>query len=518
ISPNAHYDHYRSLPAVENFNQTENNLFTIDDVNGLGSGDLARRIILTMGCHSGLSVDDTAGGTINQPEDWAQVYGTQRAVYLGNTGYGYGDTATVALSEQMMANVAAGLGNGHTIGQNLSQAGQDEFGRAGLYGVYDLKAIEEATLYGLPMWRVNVSGASPITGSGSETGPVLPDTQTGLFSASFSKSPTFTEESAPPNADGTSDGTYFTADGGTQFMQWRPITPKTEVDATQDGLIATGAILTDLVSRDESGIDAVFARPNTTDQAGREPEVEFPDVIFPTTFATLGTYELLNPERTGDSTVRQQSLNLLAGQYVGPTDTQRLFDRMDGQVYYVPEGTAVDWTPPKILDVEANVSGLDVGFSVDVEDPDSGVSRVVVLYRSAQSENVSDWTAVDLVPLGSGTWAGGGTFDPSVNLPLDYIVQALNGDGVPGIAVFKGDLYQAEVVPDDPDVNQPPDVGEITAPTDPVQLGLEVTASAPFSDDGSLATAVWSWGDGTVTDGVIDTTNGVITGSRLYVE
>ena len=504
ISPNAHYDHHRALPAIGNLNQQEGDLFTIADVTGLNDGALATRIIFTMGCHGGLNVDDKATGN-DQATDWAQVYGAERAIYIGNTGYGYGDTATVALSEQVMANLAAGLGNGQTIGQNLSQAGQDQFGRAGLYGVYDLKAIEEATLYGLPMWRVSVAGASPITDNGTDTGPVLPDPQTGLLAASFSKSPVFTEVVTP-------DGTFFAADEGTQFIQWRPITPKTEVDATQPGLVGTGAVLTDLVSRDVALPNAVFARPNTTDQAGREPEVEFENIIFPTTFTTLGTFELLNPARTGNPITRQQSLNLLAGQYVGLNDTQRLFDEMEGQIYYASEGAVIDWSAPRITSVAANVSDDQVGFLVDADDAESGVSRVVVLYRSSVTGGVSEWTALDLIPLGGGTWAGAGS---TLIAQPDYIVQAVNGDGVTDIAVFKGDFYEAESIPDVPGVNQPPVVGPITVSPELVQIGTTVAASAPVTDE-ALGTTIWFWGDGSTSVGTPG--SGIISGSHIYSE
>lgn len=511
ISPNAHYDHYRSLPAIGNLNQDETDLFEVGEITALGVDDLANRIIFTMGCHGGLQVDDTAGGIVDQPTDWAQVYGAKRAVYIGNTGYGYGDTATVALSEQIMANLAANLGNGQTIGQNLAQAGQEQFGRAGLYGVYDLKAIEEATLYGLPMWRVSVPGADPVESNGSETGPVSTDPMTGLTAAPFSTSPSFTLESSE-------DGDFYSSDEGTQFMHWRPITPKTGVDATQGGLIATGAILTGLQSRDVPLPDPVFARPLTSDTPNLEPEVEFPDVIFPTTFATLGTYDLLNPDRVGDPTITQQSLNLLAGQYVGPTGTQRLFDQIDGQVYYAPENSDVDWTPPSITDVDADVVGTSVTFSVSASDPDSDVARVVVLYRSSASGGVSDWTALDLIPLGGGDWGGGGGFDPSVGTTPDYIVQVLNGDGVADYASFKGDLYEAVIVPDDPGVNQPPEVGPISFdPGEAVEIGNSIAASATVADeDLSGVTAVWSWGDGTVAEATIS--GGTATGSHTYDE
>jgi predicted outer membrane repeat protein len=504
ISPNAHYDHYRALPAIGNLNQTEDDLFTIDDVKGLGSTDLASRIIFTVGCHSALNVPNLS--TNDQSEDWAEVYGDFRAIYIGNTGYGYGDFVTVALSEQVMANLAANLGNGQTIGQNLSQAKQDQFGKAGLYGVYDLKAIEEATLYGLPFWRVDVNGALPITSNGSETGPVELEPETGLLAAPFSKSPAFAKEITP-------DGAFWTADEGTQFLHWRPIQPKTEIDATQDGLVATGVVLTDLETRDEQLGDPVFGRPNTSDFSGREPEIEFRDSIFPTSFASVGTSDLLNPERSDGPTMLQQRVNLLAGQYVGPLGIQRLFDQIDGSVYYSDDPAGVDWTAPVITTVDADVVGNQATFLVEANDPDSNVSRVVALYRSSAVGATSGWTSIDLIPVGGQAWAGGGTFDTGLTPPLDYIVQVVNGDGVVAVSTFKGEFHKAAVIPIGG--NNPPTVGEITGPTGPIEVNTTADFSAPVSDDGPAPpTVVWDFGDGTTASSSV--ANGETSVSHIY--
>ncbi|MFC2062647.1 CARDB domain-containing protein, partial [Chloroflexota bacterium] len=57
--------------------------------------------------------------------------------------------------------------------------------------------------------------------------------------------------------------------------------------------------------------------------------------------------------------------------------------------------------------------------------------------------------------------------------------------------------------------NVNPDLGDITATIDPVEVGTPVTASASFTDVGTLDThtALWDWGDGTsvgtITDGIV---------------
>ncbi|MBN2098922.1 MAG: PKD domain-containing protein [Dehalococcoidia bacterium] len=68
--------------------------------------------------------------------------------------------------------------------------------------------------------------------------------------------------------------------------------------------------------------------------------------------------------------------------------------------------------------------------------------------------------------------------------------------------------------------NVPPAVGAITAPIDPVPVNTAVDASASFTDPGILDThsAVWEWGDGGTSVGLLDETggSGSVTGSHTY--
>ena len=81
-----------------------------------------------------------------------------RGAYLGNTGYGYGDSLVVAYSEELNRLFAQRIAAGSTVGNAIVAAKQDYFGGLGVFGVYDEKSMAEFTLYGLPMW--SVSGAA----------------------------------------------------------------------------------------------------------------------------------------------------------------------------------------------------------------------------------------------------------------------------------------------------------------------------------------------------------------------
>jgi hypothetical protein len=91
-SINAHYDHYRSLPADENAAHRESILYTTADLAGRSTNG---RVIFTMGCHSVLPVSDFVFADVLK-NDWVQAYAQIGAVvYMGNTGFGIGDTAAV---------------------------------------------------------------------------------------------------------------------------------------------------------------------------------------------------------------------------------------------------------------------------------------------------------------------------------------------------------------------------------------------------------------------------------------
>jgi hypothetical protein len=63
-------------------------------------------------------------------------------------------------------------------------------------------------------------------------------------------------------------------------------------------------------------------------------------------------------------------------------------------------------------------------------------------------------------------------------------------------------------------------VGEISAPIDPLEVTSTVLASADFTDPGKYDThtAIWDWGDGIASDGIIEETNGSgsVTGNHIY--
>jgi PKD repeat protein len=133
------------------------------------------------------------------------------------------------------------------------------------------------------------------------------------------------------------------------------------------------------------------------------------------------------------------------------------------------------------------------------------------------------------------TFNGTGSFDPDGD-PLTY--DWVFGDGNTGAGATPthtyadNDTYNVCLTVTDPyglsdtqcttaDIaNVAPTVGPITAPTDPVQVGTPINASADFTDPGTADThtAEWDWGDSAVETGTVTQGAGFgsVTDSHTY--
>ncbi|MEM9654639.1 MAG: hypothetical protein AAGA65_21290 [Actinomycetota bacterium] len=157
---NAHFDQYRALPADQSAAGIEEELYTTEEVNRADRiGDLLGRIVFSMGCHGGLNVPDQLFADADpRALDWAQTFGRQQAVFVANTGYGYGETEGVELSERLMQLFAERLDGSVSVGEALLYAKQTYVGtRQAEYGPFDEKVLQQATFYGLPIYRVGVT-------------------------------------------------------------------------------------------------------------------------------------------------------------------------------------------------------------------------------------------------------------------------------------------------------------------------------------------------------------------------
>jgi hypothetical protein len=418
-SINAHFDHTRLLPAAENKAKRQANLYVSQDILDRGAGAVDQRVLFSMGCHSGLAISDQIYGAGDPlAKDWSQAFLAGGAfAWIGNNGYGLGDTVEVAYSERLHALLSRNLDE-LPLGEALAQAKQEYLSTLGVVSPYDAKVVMEASLFGLPMLRVG-SGAPP---SPPAPLPTHVDPATGLQAASFNVSPSFTL--VPPLGEPAPDGRFYRAQT-TQTTNRRPIEPALSFDVTQPGKVAHGIVITSLQSLpDEANFDAAFSRV-VNDQAEDEPEL-VGEAAYPAKIQSLSTFSSF-----ASPNVTRQNAVLIAGLYRSDgipdplgVGIHRLYDQIGGYVVYTAPAET-DFTPPELGPLETQNIGTGVGFAVNVTDAAGTVEDVKVIYRDC----LGSWRLSTLQPSGVNRWSGGGTVAPSGCAEIDYYLQAVDDAG-----------------------------------------------------------------------------------------
>ncbi len=430
-SLNAHYDQHRALSAQGNTNHDESPpfLFTTTDVASKGVNGVVGRIVFTMGCHAGFSLFDglpyfTSGQPADFALDWPQAYMEGGAIeFMGNTGFGLGDTASVAYSERLNQLFAQRLNGTMSVGEALEYAKQEYIGDLGVVSLYDAKVGNEATLYGIPTYRLG-TGTPP---AAPASAPTHTDSATGLTSLDFSVNPTFTLHS-PTLPSGTALGNYYSANdpngSGVQVTNRRPIEPLTSLDVTEP-TTAHGVLVTALASHDVSGFNAAFGRV-ADDSSKIEPQLRG-IVDFPASIQSLATIATPNGQR--------QRAVLIAGHFASDpnpaTGKQRLYDTIGGTVLY---STSTDFVRPTITHMQVLQVGSTVGFEADVADLDGNgvagtIKEAIVLYLDGSGI----WQRANLA-CASGRCSGGG---PLTGATIDYIAEAVDSAGNVGLNANK---------------------------------------------------------------------------------
>ena len=409
------------------------------------------RLVFSMGCHSGLSVDDS-GYTPGDPRaaDLAQALTAGGAAYLASTGFGYGDQVTVGLQERLLQLFAAQLDGAVSLGEAVTLAKQQYFGTQGLYGPYDEKSLSETVLYGLPMYRVGTSDVTRPTPTNATADPVAG--VAGLSRQSLSTD--FVHEGHT-----TPSGSWSSAaiDDGTPTQEsplviaGRPIEPQASRDVTvEDGgqsVAVHGALLTSLTTASSAPVDAVFARP-TLDRSADEPEPVTGVRAFPGRLVAVSTSTDPNGLTGPSSPVVRQRTNLLLnpGQFIDDgvgdslgTGTQVLYRQMGTDVY---SSQSTDWTEPVIsrVDVIHHAGQTHADVTVIAADGGSttGVNRTFVLAQAG-----GEWQPIELVRAG-GTWRGSFSTPGAIaDDDIRVIVQAVDGAGNVGWSSGKGAGFAA---------------------------------------------------------------------------
>lgn len=429
-SIDGHFDHNSGLAAAGFANGGSDTFTAAQLAAALPAG---ARLVLSMGCHAGLSVPD-AGESASIAVDNAAALAQRGAVFLAATGFGYGDQATVGLHERLMTLFADQLDGSVSIGQAAWQAKQDYFATEGLYGAYDEKVLSSTVLYGLPMWTLT---ATP-TVRPSPTDVVPVAAGGGISTLDRTIASTFTRRSG-------SNGDWFEVDkpaGGTfapQATPGRPLQPRVDADVTAASngalLPAHGALVTSLTSLQAvADFPAALSRP-TVDESTTEPADTVTDLAFPSSFASLTTSTDPQGPPGTDGVPRRQRLVIVPGQFRGTAGNgsvgrQDLFSTMGVRIYY---STASDDAAPTFTGSDGTVDTATNIATFDAQVGDaSGVVRVLVLYDAG-----SGWHPLDLGQVGAGHWRSSTGIPDGVS-SVRYIVQAVDAAGNVGASTGKG--------------------------------------------------------------------------------
>ncbi|MDX6451041.1 MAG: large repetitive protein [Gaiellaceae bacterium] len=445
---NGHYDNHQALAADGN----QSNLIATTDLTGPYA--LSGGIFFTMGCHAGFQTTDAIVGSASPDKlDWSEYFAGSGTSFVGNTGFGLGNTDSVAFSEELMAAFAGNLGGSLSIGAALANAKQSYYLGRTAFSSYDEKTLSEAELYGLPMYGVGVAPAAlgaplapvpvaptpspdPVRGASSSTSPnqgtltALPSTSINV--ASFDVVPSFTARSG-------SHGDYLTSAGQVQAPNYRPLQPFVTLPASRTGVVAHGVLVDGLSSSDLTPFNPDNVRP-TLDLSAKEPEPQFADEAWPTKVPTLVSLD--------DTNGLRQSLNLTTGQFFTDGDThagvERKWTHIAGRVTY---SSSTDFVPPSVDSIDAFLSGGAVTFSGRFSDlTETGAPGSVALAQVVYDvDNTGTWLALPLqFDATSGAWSGGAAFSGAA---VQYFVEACDGAGNCGYSSNKGRYFDAQPLP-----------------------------------------------------------------------
>jgi hypothetical protein len=436
ISINAHFQHYRGLPAIGP------NYFSPDDLV-IGSNLIG----YSTGCHSGLNVPDLSAlngqGTPDFPQAFAGTAG-----WVANTGYGYGVDDAVALSEQLMLYFTQELGTQTQmpLGQALVNAKHRYAFSAtsGGFGVYDEKAMIESTLYGLPMHTAQMPPHTPSIG-GITTTDNGNGTLGGLKWVSHIVDLKSTREQT-----NTDDGTFYSLTSEVLALPGRPVQPRGSYILDQIGVLEPrGQLLVGATFNDIPYFDPVVVIPSSEDTL---PEPAFSaDGWFPVKLWAVNHF--------GD----QDRSTLVAGQYDPNTETERLYDTMTLDTYYTTAGNP-DVEPPVIWAILSDVDEVtnNVTFAAlvggELENSEVDIPlRVIVTYTVPDENGGFLLKMVELerdeMNNDPSLWVMSATEGPiQFDESMEYYVQAVDEAG--NVAISSKEAFH-EVGGETPDIVLP---------------------------------------------------------------
>jgi alpha-tubulin suppressor-like RCC1 family protein len=436
FSLSGHADSSRLLPPGAS---SASGFFSTQDI--LAAQDLSGNLVLSVGCHSGQLIADGALRNAADPLglDFAQAVARKGGTFVGQTGYAFGATASVAYSEDLLARYVALLGS-LSAAPAAARAINEYLAEQPYLDPYDEKVVQELAVHGVGLnaW----ANRTPLPGTPTALATAA-DAATGLQTASFDLAPTYTETTTPegsvfqPPAITTVGGR--TLKGGTTAAVARPVQPKLTADVTAaGGLLAKGVVIDGLEEDLRRGWDPALTRP-VIDASANEAEPTFGDVLFPATIADV--HRVGTRDSLAVVPARYRSTGFAGRKLVGD---ERLYRRVKLRVLYSADpdtSTAtVVGTSAAILNGQLSAvvravpaAGQTIaGGSLAVRDT-TGVWRVAPMTTTSS--------------LGTGVLAG---VVPVSGTQAEWFADVISSNGTVTHVASKGDNFVATVPPAPP--------------------------------------------------------------------
>ena len=418
---NGHFSHQGTQSALGSATSNEDEALFVDDI---GDANFTGSLLFTVGCHSGLTADEFIPGALGA--SWAEsLAGAGASAYIAQSGFGYGSTDSIQLTERLLTSFASRLDGNYTIGEALTLAKNEYLAPLSAISVYDEKSLQQAILYGLPFSTPDVASPPP------------PATAPSVLTLVDSPIPGLRTATLNPEFEitrATRDrGVVFEIDGQSYAPQGQPLQPITSVDATgPDGNDAGtdpdarlhGALLVGGVAYTAPGspIDPVYNTP-TINRGAVEPEIQPIDAAFP--ISPIGVSDAMTEFGLRDF-VGIQPGRFTATQPDG-RGTQVLYDDLTVRTLH---SSSDDWVAPTIGSVNETVA--NGAFAVTVTTPSDNVAGVVVAVvenlPGATEAAPVPWRTFDLLSSGAGRWSGGIAL-AACSANLEYLVQIYDTAG-----------------------------------------------------------------------------------------